>query len=95
MNRIKIEYQSVNYWTLRKIYKGSWYRDALDSVSEQNQFMENLDNEFITEQALKIIINSVFNEKSSGKFPNSTKDMFGTRAKCRFVRDKLKELLNH
>ena len=77
--------------TLKKIVRNMYYN--LDRFAENNQPLENLDNGFITPEYLKNVLSGVFNEKSNGSFPKSTKDIFGTRSRCRFVKSKLEELL--
>ena len=56
------------------------------------QFLENLDNGFVTKESLYIIVNDIFNEKAKGGF-RSTLDCFGTRNKKRFIKSKLEELM--
>lgn len=91
MEIIKIE-NDITLATLRKIYKTQeWYQRCLDNQAEQNQFLENLDNGFITKLNLHTIIYDIFKEKNGGGFRNSL-DCFGTRAKKRFIRDILKEI---
>lgn len=93
MPKIKIE-NEITLNTLRKIYKTQeWWQPILDNCSEMKQFLENLDNGFITKASLHIIVNDIFREKSKGGF-RSTLDCFGTRAKKRFIKSKLEELLN-
>lgn len=93
MIKITIE-NEITLNTLRKIYKTQeWWRGILDDRSEMKQFLENLDNGFITKESLEVIVNDIFREKSKGGF-RSTLDCFGTRNKKRFIRSKLEELMN-
>lgn len=93
MIKIKIE-NEITLNTLRKIYKTQeWWQPILDNCSEMSQFLENLDNGFITKASLHIIVNDIFREKSKGGF-RDTLDCFGSRAKKRFIRSKLEELMN-
>lgn len=78
--------------TLRKIYKTqNYWQSTLDEYSEMNQFLENIDNNYIMSQSLWLIINNIFNEKLDGGFRKTLK-IFGTRSKKRFIKEKLIEL---
>lgn len=89
--KIEIEYENVTWKTLKKIIRESWF--DYTETCESHQPLEDLDNGFIEETTLKSILKTAFREKNDGSFPNSTKSMFGTRSKCRFVKLKLEELL--
>lgn len=92
MTQIKIE-NTITLNTLRKIYKTQdWWQSSLDENSEMKQFLENLDNGFVTKESLKIIVNQIFHEKTKGGF-RKTLDCFGSRAQKRFIRGKLEELM--
>ena len=78
--------------TLRKIIKHSYW--DFDEYAEMEQPLENIDNGFVTKVMLEQIIKRVFRVKANGSFPKSTKDMFTTRNKARFIKSKLEELLN-
>ena len=92
MKKITIE-NEITLNTLRKIYKTQeWWQSILDDKSEMKQFLENLDNGFVTKESLYIIVNDIFNEKAKGGF-RSTLDCFGTRNKKRFIKSKLEELM--
>ena len=92
MPKIKIE-NEITLNTLRKIYKTQeWWQPILDNCSEMKQFLENLDNGYITKASLHIIVNDIFREKSKGGF-RSTLDCFGNRNKKRFIKSKLEELM--
>lgn len=80
--------------TLRKIYKTqNYWQSLLDEYSYMNQFLENIDNNYIMSKSLWLIINNIFNEKPDGSFRKSLK-VFGTRNKKRFIKEKLNELLD-
>lgn len=92
MEKILIK-NDITINTLRKIYKTQvWWQGILDSKSDMKQFLENLDNGFITKDALFVIVDDIFREKSKGGFRDSLK-CFESRAKKRFIKDKLIELL--
>lgn len=93
MSKIKIE-NEITLNTLRKIYKTQeWWRGILDDHSDMNQFLENLDNGFVTKESLYVIVNDIFREKIKGGFRDSL-DCFGNRNKKRFIKSKLEELMN-
>jgi len=90
--RIAID-NEITLNTLKKIVRESWFTMRIENAGVYGQPSENLSNYFIGKKALIVMLNSVFDQKSNGSFPNSTKSMFGNRAKCRFVKSKLEELL--
>ena len=92
MKIIKIE-NDITIATLKKVYyTQDWWRQILDNASDMKQYLENLDNAYITEEALKVVVNDIFKEKSNGGFRSSL-DVFGTRNKKRFIKSKLMELI--
>ena len=88
-DRIYIE-NDITINTLQKIVINSWFN--FDSYAEMEQPLENLDNGFITPEMLDQILKKVFREKPDGSFPNSTKKIFGTRNKIRYVKSILEKL---
>ena len=92
MEKIKLE-NEITINTLRKVYKTQdWFQTMLDNASDMNQFLENLDNGYVTREALLIITTRIFSVNNNGGFRNSL-DVFGNRSKKRFVKSKLEELL--
>lgn len=92
MKNIKLE-NEITVNTLKKVYfTQEWWRPRLDNSSDMEQFLENLDNWYITDTALKIIVHEIFNENKNGGF-RKTLDVFGSRNKKRFIKNKLAELL--
>lgn len=93
MSRKIIIEKDITRFTLIKIIKNSWFN--FDDTCESKQPLEDLDNGFIEEDTLKAILKTAFREKTDGSFPNSTKTMFGSRNKCRYVKSCLENLLNN
>lgn len=86
--RIYID-NDITLATLKKIARN--YEPSLRPYSEQQQPLENLDNGFITPEALDFILRRILREKRNGSFPKGVKNLFGTRKKIRFIKSKLAE----
>lgn len=83
--------------TLKKLYKAlhifnNYWSEILDDRSDMGQFLENIENGYITTEALKIIVFDVFKRNAKGAFRDCL-NYLETRSKKRFVHDKLNELL--
>lgn len=96
MERIYIE-NAISLATLRKIYKvmnveNKYWAESLDRHSDMNQYLENLDNGFITLECLQKIVFDLFRQDSKKSFRECL-SYFGTRQKKRFIHDRLNDLL--
>ena len=90
---------NITLSTINKIKREHFYGGGLTKqIDLTNQFyinqglvseeiFGNLD--VISEKAIEFLINHIFAEDKKKGFKNSTKSMFGNRAKCRFVKESI------
>lgn len=92
VNKVFID-NEITIRTIKKIVREHYYGSTVEELGAMNQTCENLDNGFITKEALEYIVNRIFEVKSKGAFLGSTKSLFGNRSRCRFVKNCFVELL--
>jgi hypothetical protein len=88
--RIVID-NEITIATLKKIEREGYYN--FDDWAEYQQPLENLDNGYITPEYLNKVLRGYFTKKANGKYPNTTKSMFGSTQKIDFIKSKLEELV--
>lgn len=93
--RIQIQ-NEVTRNTVRKMVRYHYYAELLENKGENQSTMENLENGFISKEALDFIVETIFKEKNDGSFLNSTKSVFNdaSRNKLRFLKNVFVELRN-
>jgi hypothetical protein len=87
--RIQID-NEITIATLKKIAREGYF--DLNDWAEYEQPIENLDNGYVTPEWLNKVLHAYFTKKANGKYPNTTKSMFGSQQRIDFVKSKLEEL---
>jgi transcriptional regulator with XRE-family HTH domain len=90
-SRYESEKRKLDSDTLKKIERDGYYN--FDDWAEYQQPLENLDNGYVTPEYLSKVLRGYFTKKANGKYPNTTKSMFGSTQKIDFIKSKLEELV--
>lgn len=96
MQKIYIQ-NDITKATLKKLYKilminNNWWCESLDNHSDMNQYLENIENGYITLDALKRIVFDLFKQDKKGGFRDCL-SYYETRSKKRWLHDRFNDLL--